>query len=58
MTTKIGNTVVICAEPEDVCVRCKKKEECRDVLGNGEPVCFDCSTEDETDDYLKRLFDE
>jgi len=58
MTTEIGNTVIICDEPDKSCVRCKNIKDCRDVLGNGEQICFDCATEVEKDDYCKRLFDE
>ncbi len=56
MTTKVGNTVIISAEPDQQCTRCKQVSECRDVLGDGEQVCFDCATEAEKNDYCKRLF--
>lgn len=56
MTTKIGDVVIIAAEPDKCCVRCKKEKECRDVLGDGQRICFDCATEAEKDEYCKMLF--
>lgn len=56
MTRKIGNTVFIEAQSDQVCVRCKVAQECRDVVKPGEPICFYCATETEKRNYANRLF--
>lgn len=56
MTTKVGNVVIIENEPDKSCTRCKQNTDCRDVLGDGKQVCFDCATEAEKKDYCNRLF--
>jgi len=58
VTHKSGSVVVIEAEPDKVCSRCGHKKECRDVLGNGTRICFDCATEPEKNAYARRLFGE
>lgn len=42
MTRKIGNTVIIEAEADDVCQLCGKVDELRPYGPNGERICFDC----------------
>ncbi len=56
MTTKVGNVVVISDEPDKICTRCNQHTDCRDVLGDGKQVCFDCATEQEKNQYCERLF--
>jgi hypothetical protein len=58
VTHKAGNVVVIETEPETVCVRCKNKRECRDVLGDGPKLCFSCATSAEKEEYGHRMFRE
>lgn len=56
MTKKIGSLVILEATPPEDCSRCGNKRECRDLLGDGKPVCFGCSTTTERNAYGKRLF--
>jgi hypothetical protein len=57
MTRKIGGCLVI-IEPEthQTCTRCKRKRECRDLLGNGAQICFLCATREERRAYGARLY--
>lgn len=56
MTMKLGNVVIISDEPDKKCTRCGKLTDCRDILGNGKQVCFDCATPQEQDQYCETLF--
>lgn len=56
MTKRIGELVVIESESDQECSRCRQQHECRDVLGNGQPLCFHCATPEEKETYAQRLF--
>jgi len=56
MTRKVGKTVIIEPSAPEPCSRCKKNLECRDLLGDGKPICFGCSTPREREAYIRRLF--
>lgn len=56
MTRKVGKTVVIEDEPDQVCKRCNRLKETREVLVNGTRLCIDCATPAELDAYARRLF--
>jgi hypothetical protein len=42
MSHRIGNTIVICPEPDAVCEMCGKTDELRPYGPRGERICFDC----------------
>jgi formylmethanofuran dehydrogenase subunit E len=58
MTTRIGNTVVICAEPDKRCQLCGEITETRPAGPNGEQVCHLCALKDPAamKRYFERLF--
>ncbi len=56
MTERIGDVVIIEAEPETVCARCKLAKETRPVLADGTRLCFSCATSEEKQAYGERLF--
>jgi len=56
VTRRIGKVVIIEPEAWCTCARCGMRAECRDVLGNGQPICFDCATDEEKDSYGERMF--
>jgi len=58
VTVKIGNVVIIEAEEDRVCDRCRQTVECRDVLGDGSSLCFECTTAAERERYTRWLFGE
>lgn len=56
MTKKIGQVIVI--EPEvTICARCGDWKDTRDMQRNGVRICFECSTENEREEYVRWLFD-
>ena len=56
MTKRIGNVVIIEASPFQDCARCHKRKETRNVLGDGQQICFHCATSEERNAYAERLF--
>lgn len=42
-------------EPPVQCARCSGVHDCKDVLGNGSRICFECTTPRELDAFLRRL---
>ncbi len=52
----LKDAVTVQVLPPTICSRCKNQRECRDVLGNGTKICFQCSTEPEREAYGRRLF--
>ena len=42
MSKRIGNIVVICEEPKNICEMCSEFAETRPYGPNGEYICFDC----------------
>jgi hypothetical protein len=46
MSKRIGNFVILQAEPDDVCELCGKVDELRPYGPNGERICFDCGMKD------------
>lgn len=57
MTKKLPDgTVVIEVTPPETCSRCGSARECRDVRGDGKPVCHRCATPEDLEAYGLRLF--
>lgn len=46
MTVRIGNTVIICDEPDKVCELCGELTDTRPCGPKGEEVCFPCAQKD------------
>jgi hypothetical protein len=49
MTHKVGNTIIICDEPDGVCELCGAVDETRPYGPGGKEVCFDCGMKDEAE---------
>jgi len=46
MSKRVGNIVIIDAEPDDTCELCGKTAECRPYGPNGERICYECGMKD------------
>lgn len=60
MTTRLGNTIILCDEPDGVCDLCGKKEEVRPYGPSFCNVCYECGMKDKeaTDARMHfKLFD-
>lgn len=55
MTFKLGNVIVFCPEPDDICQECGDISETRAYGENGKRICFGCGMKN-PEETEKRMY--